>query len=764
MQLGRFMGYLHPALIHFPIVLLITAVVLEAVGFFRRDVRMAWVARLILVLGTVTTLFAFVCGNFAELWAARAGISQEALEYHEFLATITSWLFVALTAWRILMTDSTPRPWRAAWLVSGIGACILLGLTGHHGASLVYEYGAAVQNIGLLRVPSHEDLFTLTQRQDAESIFYSDMMHHIFGWMVLLISALLLLDQVSPKVGEKARRFGPLLLFAGGLFLLIFSDQDAWPLYNVRPFRPITDKEVLLHKTYAVLMLIIGARGLWQILRKKGEAAVAGLKVQDRLMAVFALVGGALLFTHIHSAAPYANIAVGVYIHHTVMGFVALCIGAVKLLDDAAGQPARWRRLAYPALMCAEAVLLINYNEGLPWFMGYRGYSTIAARGGLVAPLGPHRAELVYHPDTTRMELFVQEKDGLAPVALPVRYVTAVVRQGDDSTEVTLPCNPGGEPASAHFASNVSFLRGLPLFQVQAHVTVGGKQYSADFEPWVDKSQAVTTGAHYACPMHPHVTAQTADTCSVCNMRLEKPRPPRPTGQLHDPEFTAQIQVTPTQPQPDAPTRLQLTVQRRQAVIPLDVVHTKKMHLIVVSRDLSFFDHVHPVEQPDGSYVIDYTFPNSGEYVLYADVTPAGAYNQVFRMPVTVGGPPAPPARLVETPASARLIGDYRVALTASPYPLRAQDEANLTFTLSESGKPVTDLQAYLGAGGHCVILSGDTADYLHSHPLEPPGSSITGPQVQFHTRFPRSGLYKVWGQFLHAGRVMTADFVLRVN
>lgn len=34
-------------------------------------------------------------------------------------------------------------------------------------------------------------------------------------------------------------------------------------------------------------------------------------------MAVFSRVGGALLFTHVHSNAPFANVAVGVYVHHT---------------------------------------------------------------------------------------------------------------------------------------------------------------------------------------------------------------------------------------------------------------------------------------------------------------------------------------------------------------------------------------------------------------------------------------------------------------
>src|SRR5207249_3943278 len=167
---------------------------------------------------------------------------------------------------------------------------------------------------------------------------------------------------------------------------MIYSDTDSWPLSAQRP---ITDKEVLMHKTYATLMLVIGLRGLW----KRRGAAAPSRQVQSRTMAVFALVGGALLFTHVHSNAPYANVAVGVYLHHTVMGFIALTIGAVKLLEEALPATAslgRKRRLGwgYAALMGLESIFLINYNEGLPWFLGYRDLSLAAPDNGLIGSLG----------------------------------------------------------------------------------------------------------------------------------------------------------------------------------------------------------------------------------------------------------------------------------------------------------------------------------------------------------------------------------------
>jgi hypothetical protein len=685
------------------------------------------------------------------------------------------------------MKRQTPRLWRGLWIMASLCACILLGFTGHYGAMLVYKHGAAVEGLGLYAPPSHEDLLTLMQRQSGESILYSNQMHNIFGWMVLAIACFLFLGILAPKMSERVRRFVPLLLLLGGIFLLIFSDQDSWPLYRVKPYLPITDKEVLLHKVYAVLLILSGLYGLWATRRvtrsfsnlftKFGGGArgggdslmrdAKGWHVQGRLIAVFALVGGALLFTHVHTVAPYANVAVGVYIHHTLLGFIALSIGAVKLIDEFLPKPTKWRSLVYPTLMGVMGIFLIRYNEGLPWFMGYGDYDPRPSRSGLVAPLGAHRAELVYHPAEGRLELFIMARNSTKPVALPTKALDLVVRVGDEGTVVPLICNPNNSELNAHFVGKASFLRGVPTFQAQAHVSIGGKVYTADFEPWVDNTQAIIgTIAPYVCPMHPYIGSHIPGKCFRCAMPLQPKRLPRTLGILHDPEFQMDMVSQPAQPSPKQRVRLTFTPRRAQdhKVVPLEVVHEQKFHLIIVSRDLSFFDHIHPLEQADGTFAQDYVFPEPGEYLLFADVVPAGAANQVFRIPFMVPGKPSVDKPLKETLAPGNLLDDYRIALTISPRPIETQDDTALTFTLSRGGKPLTDLQPWLGAPGHCVIISEDTRQYLHTHPLEPPyAPPITGPSVTFHTQFPRPGLYKVWPQFNHDGRILTAEFVIRV-
>jgi hypothetical protein len=102
------------------------------------------------------------------------------------------------------------------------------------------------------------------------------------------------------------------------------------------------------------------------------------------------------------------------------------------------------------------------------------------------------------------------------------------------------------------------------------------------------------------------------------------------------------------------------------------------------------------------------------------------------------------------------------------PRALVAERESQLAFRLERDGRPVTDLSPYIGAMGHCVIISEDTQTYLHSHPEQftPPllPGAQGGPEVSFHTVFPSPGRYKVWGQFKRGDELIVADFVVNVE
>jgi hypothetical protein len=106
------------------------------------------------------------------------------------------------------------------------------------------------------------------------------------------------------------------------------------------------------------------------------------------------------------------------------------------------------------------------------------------------------------------------------------------------------------------------------------------------------------------------------------------------------------------------------------------------------------------------------------------------------------------------------VVDGYTVTLTGD---LVAGRDARLGLTVTKDGRPVTDLDPYLGAYGHLVALRDGDLAYLHVHPDGEPGDGRTtaGPEVVFHTTVPSAGGYRLHLDFQHRGVVRTASFVV---
>lgn len=185
--------------------------------------------------------------------------------------------------------------------------------------------------------------------------------------------------------------------------------------------------------------------------------------------------------------------------------------------------------------------------------------------------------------------------------------------------------------------------------------------------------------------------------------------------------------------------------------------HGKELHFILASRDLGTYRHLHPVRAADGTWSVPVDLPAAGDYRAFADFTPAaeGARNLVLGADLAVSGDYRPKA-LPAARATAVTDG-YRVDLDGG---LKAGRESGLKLTVSRNGRPVTDLQPYLGAYGHLVALrSGDLA-YLHVHPAE----GGPGPAVSFAATAPSGGTYRLFLDFRHGGKVHTAAFTVEAG
>lgn len=211
----------------------------------------------------------------------------------------------------------------------------------------------------------------------------------------------------------------------------------------------------------------------------------------------------------------------------------------------------------------------------------------------------------------------------------------------------------------------------------------------------------------------------------------------------------------------DTTIQIQVEDSNGKPVENFDIIHTKKLHVIAVNKDLSYFNHIHPEPKGKGLFEVKTQFPAGGEYKLFADFVPTGGTATTKSQWVKVEGQTASFVPVQPDSQLTKLIDGKEITLTIDQ--LQAGKEATLNFHIKDqkSNQPITNLQQYLGAVGHVVILTEDAKEYLHVHPMD---EKSTGPDAKFMTTFPKSGTYKIWGQFQHEGKVISVPFVVKVS
>ncbi len=189
--------------------------------------------------------------------------------------------------------------------------------------------------------------------------------------------------------------------------------------------------------------------------------------------------------------------------------------------------------------------------------------------------------------------------------------------------------------------------------------------------------------------------------------------------------------------------------RRGQTVRDFDLEHTKRMHLIVVRRDMTGFQHLHPTQHADGSWSVPVTVRDAGSYRVFSDFSVDGTAHTLADDLLVDGT-----VRSQELPAPAKTVNVDGLQVTLTDGPSRAGAESELGFTVTRNGTPVA-VEDYLGAKGHLVALRQGDLAYLHVHPDEK--------KLEFMAEFPTAGTYRLFLQFQVDGRVHTAEFTQEV-
>jgi hypothetical protein len=255
----------------------------------------------------------------------------------------------------------------------------------------------------------------------------------------------------------------------------------------------------------------------------------------------------------------------------------------------------------------------------------------------------------------------------------------------------------------------------------------------------------------YACPMDPDVRGHDPGTCPRCGMKL--------VAGIPDPvEYTMDLNVIPPAPKPLQPVRLEFLIRdpwKERPVTKFQLVHEKLFHMFVVSQDMKFFVHDHPIFEKDGVFHYDLALPTPGMYRILGDFYPDGATPQLIAKTVLVAGKAPAPITLTRD-YSTKDAGNMQVELVTDPPQPIAHTKTMMFFKV----KPGDGLEKYLGAWGHMLAASDDLIDLIHTHPFLADG----GPEIQFNMIFPRARTYRVWVQFQRQGVVNTAYFDVPVE
>jgi hypothetical protein len=197
--------------------------------------------------------------------------------------------------------------------------------------------------------------------------------------------------------------------------------------------------------------------------------------------------------------------------------------------------------------------------------------------------------------------------------------------------------------------------------------------------------------------------------------------------------------------------RFRIVNEKGATVRDFDLEHARRMHLIVVRRDLSGFQHLHPEQTKNGGWTVPLRLAGAGSHRVFADFSSGGE-------PYTLGTDLQREGRFVPRelphPAStARTDTGLEVRLE--------QARGEVRFTVFDDGRRVKDLEPYLGARGHLVALREGDLAFLHVHPES---EASEGSDIRFAVEYPSEGRYRLFLQFKLDGRVHTAAFTREVG
>ena len=364
------------------------------------------------------------------------------------------------------------------------------------------------------------------------------------------------------------------------------------------------------------------------------------------------------------------------------------------------------------------------------------------AHGGLIVSLGAdsYHAEVVFAKGGM-LQLYTLGKDETKTIDVESQVLKAFVKAEGGGAAVEMELKPvpqaGDKPGrTSQFAGTLpKDVADKKLAVTIPAITISGERFRISFE----SSSAQHGDAHPKDHKDPHA------------------------GHGKHGPAVLMVQTEPTTVEAGKPAVLKLMIHDAKGAMvrEFEVIHEHKVHLIIVRAGLDHFEHLHPDVDASGSITAKVSFPVGGTYLLFADYKPKGQPDATAKAELKVPGEnPSAPTLKPNVPGK---VEAESLSAEISVQGAKKGHESSITFDLRDAqGKPVTDLQPYMGERGHLNVLSADGKEYVHAHPADAKGKADQ--RVTFEVHFPRPGLFKGWGQFRRQDRIHVIPFVVKVD
>jgi hypothetical protein len=190
----------------------------------------------------------------------------------------------------------------------------------------------------------------------------SEFNHHLAGLLVALAGVFIFFQRGLANRWLGTKYAWPACFLICGVFLLVWSDTELWPVGRSAWLETLRhDPEVLQHKTYAVLLLVLGAIE-WQRARGVLEAAWSRW-----VFPTLAIGGSVLLLFHPHQGGMHdphhMDSMARIQLQHVSYSLTGVGVGLTKGFSDLETPWQGVLQRAWPLLMIVLGILLMFYRE-----------------------------------------------------------------------------------------------------------------------------------------------------------------------------------------------------------------------------------------------------------------------------------------------------------------------------------------------------------------------------------------------------------------